>query len=102
MKTFAFAAAAIGLAFISTPAFADPSQNRAVQVEFEDLNLDTPSGQKHLDRRIHRAARSVCGVDDIRTSTRIRNSAVYKCYAKAVSSAKSQVAAMIEDQQRGG
>ena len=103
MKMFAIATAAIGLAVTTTPAFAGSSSDEGtMQIQFDDLNLDTPSGQKQLDRRLDRAARSVCGLDAARTTTRIKDNSARECYEKALASAKSQVATIIEEQQRGG
>ena len=100
MKTFALAAATIGLAVTAAPAFADdrPTMN----VSLKGLDLDTAEGQKMLDTRIDRAAREVCGYDKVRTGTRMRSTAVQDCYEKARASAKQQVAAIVEQRRRGG
>ncbi|QIQ87455.1 UrcA family protein [Erythrobacter sp.] len=103
MKTFAIAAAAFGLAVTATPAFAGGIEERnTMQVSLAGLDLDTPEGQEMLDQRIERAARDVCQLDRMRTGTRLQSNAAKECYAKAKASAKQQVAAMLENQRRGG
>lgn len=55
---------------ISTAAFAgdvgemtvDENGLRSIAVYYDDLNLDSESGMDTLDRRIHQAAKEVCGV----------------------------------------
>jgi len=103
MKTLAITAAAIGLAVTASPALADgDTEKNTMNVSLAGLDLDTPEGQKMLDRRIDRAAREVCQFDRVRTGTRVRSRAAIDCYEKAKASASRQVAAMIEKQRRGG
>lgn len=102
MKTFAIAAAAIGLACTTTPAFAGEREKMSLEVELSDINLGTASGQKLLDQRIERAVRTVCRVTDVKTGTRIMNQDARACLAKARASAREQVAALTGDMQRGG
>ena len=102
MKTFAIAAAAIGLACTTTPAFAGEREKMTLEVELSDINLGTASGQKLLDQRIERAVRTVCRVTDVKTGTRIINRDARACLAKARADAREQVAALTGDKQRGG
>ncbi|WP_185960202.1 UrcA family protein [Erythrobacter insulae] len=102
MKILALAGASFGLAITATPAFAAADNVKEQTIQIDDLNLETAAGQKTLDRRIDRVARSVCGVSDVRTGTRIRNSSVYSCVENARASAKRQVAAMIDEKRLGG
>ncbi|WP_299195823.1 UrcA family protein [uncultured Erythrobacter sp.] len=102
MKTLAIATATLGLAFTASPAFADPAELPHQAISIAGLDLATPEGQRMLDRRIDRAAREVCQVDNIRTGTRIRSQEAQRCFAKARASAQQQVAVIIEDQRRGG
>ncbi|MEL6878239.1 MAG: UrcA family protein [Pseudomonadota bacterium] len=101
LKT-AITATALGLAALSTPAIAGGEKAPAVTVEIADLNLSTPEGQERLDRRIETAARKVCGLDAVRTGTRMRSARSERCYTEAMKSVEQQVAAMIEAKQRGG
>ena len=48
---------------VATPAHASDEENQSAVVRTSDLDLNSAEGRKKLDRRIHRAARSVCGPD---------------------------------------
>lgn len=102
MKTFALAAGTFALAFTASPAFAGQVEKAEEDVSFAGLDLDTPEGQKMLDSRIDRAAKIVCGVDAVRTGTRIKSAEARECYDKARASAKRQVASIMEDERLGG
>jgi UrcA family protein len=103
MKTLAFAAATLGMACTTAaPAFANETEKMTIKVDVSDLNLASASGQKWLDRRVERAVRTVCRITDPQTGNRILNRDARECLAKARASAKSQVAALIADRQRGG
>lgn len=102
MKIFALAAATVGLAVTAAPAFAGSEGKQSIDVSFADLNLSTPEGQETLDNRIEAAARKACGIDKVRTGTRIKSSSATRCYNSAMTSVKRQVASAIADQQRGG
>ena len=101
-KTLAIAAASFGLAFTASPALAGPEELPKQHVSIAGLDLDTVEGQQMLDQRINRAAREVCQINRIPTGTRIRSQVAQDCVAKARASAQRQVAAIIEDQPRGG
>lgn len=58
---------------------------RATIVRIDDLDLDSATGQRRLERRIGRAARWVCGFDRI-----IRRS-VEKCMTDAKQNAHAQL-----------
>ncbi len=100
MKSFAFAAAAIGL--VASPAFAGVEKAPTTSVSYADLNLESVEGQKALDARIDSAARKICQVDRVRTGTRLISAESRSCYDKARASAKKQVATAVADQQLGG
>jgi UrcA family protein len=99
MKTrSAILAAALGAAMLATPAFAG-----STGISYSDLNLATPQGQAQLDRRIDSAARSMCGIADVRTGTMLQGTKNKQCYEAAKASARKQVAERIErDGARGG
>ena len=101
-KTLAIAAASIGLTLSASPAMAGPDELPKQHVSIAGLDLDTAEGQEMLDARINRAAREVCQIDRIPTGTRIRSQVAQECVAKARASAQRQVAAIMEDQRRGG
>lgn len=98
MRKILIAAAAIASLGTALPASAQES----IAVPYRDLNLDTVEGQKALDRRIVNAARKVCGLDEVRTGTRIRPPKEQECYRTAMVQAKARVAAIIAAEQRGG
>ena len=105
--TGAITAASVGFAMLATPVLAmSPEEARVTKqtehVSYEGLDLATAEGQKLLEQRIEIAARRVCGFDNARTGTRLRPAGVYRCLAKARSSARTEVAALIEAQRRGG
>lgn len=102
MKTFAIAAAAVGLAVTATPALAGNSIVQTIEVTAAGLDLSTPEGQRMLDKRVEAAARNVCGVESVSTGTRIRSLNERTCYQKALAGAKRQIATLVADQQRGG
>lgn len=97
MKKTLAALAALSLTTLSVSA-----QAQDAQVKFDDLNLATAKGQKMLDRRIDRAARSICGIDRQQTGTRMRDKGAAECYAEAKAKASAQVAALIERSAKGG
>ncbi|MCK0129721.1 UrcA family protein [Erythrobacter sp. F6033] len=102
MKTFAIATAAIGLAVTAVPAFAGPTDVPVEKVSTAGLDLDTPAGQKMLDQRIDRAARSVCRVNEVRTGSRLKSVEARACVSKARASAKRQITSIIENERLGG
>ena len=95
------AAALLGAAtaFVS-PAGAETSAS--VAVKYSDLNLSSRSGQAQLDRRIDKAARSICGIDDVITGSRLPSTEARQCYEQAKASVHDQVAERIaRDNSRG-
>lgn len=107
-KTFTQSVLAAGLsAALVAPAFAagpsaDDAPRRTAKIEVADLDLATPAGQRALDRRIESAVREVCRTVDIRTGTRLLDRESLTCHARARAEAKQQVAALINEAQRGG
>jgi len=93
------AAAALGAAAVlAVPAAAETS----VGVKYSDLNLSTKEGQDRLERRIDSAARSACGMDEIRTGRFTPSTAQRQCYAQTKASVHAQVAeAIARDGSRG-
>lgn len=77
------------------------SESRVVR--YDDLNLASPAGMERLDRRIDRAARSICGLGGTARIVGLRAlEAAGDCLAKAKASAARQVAAAEARQARGG
>ena len=99
--TLALAAASIGVTGITAPAFAGETIRKTQEVSYKGLDLNTAEGQKMLEQRVEIAARRVCDYNARPTSTRMRKEA-RACLAKARINARAQVAAVIEDERRGG
>jgi len=100
--TLAFATAGLA-ATAAAPAFAAPEPGpRTAQVSFADLDLGTAAGQRTLDKRIEKAARSVCRQVSVQTGTRIMDQDATNCLARARADAKQQIAARTSNEQRGG
>lgn len=103
MKTFALAAAALGLVgSAATPVLAEEGERLSIEVKVDDINLASPSGQKLLDRRIERAVRTVCRLDAPTTGSRILTQEKRDCLVAARADARQQVALIAGDRQRGG
>lgn len=102
IRKFALATATLGLAFSAAPAFAGIEAAPTQAVSTAGLDLNTAEGQRMLDQRVERAARRVCNVDQAPIGTRLRSHESRKCLARARASAQSQMAAIVENQQRGG
>ncbi len=98
--------AAIAAAGFAAAAFATPApalaKAQSIAIEWRDLNLETPEGQRALDRRIDTAARKACGMNDTRTGTRFVSRDARDCYQKAKVGARAQVAAIREETRLGG
>ena len=99
MKTSLALIAAAGLAVVAAPVAA---ANQSVTVEYKDLNLSSPKGQKILERRIDAAARQVCGADSTVTGTRIVSRESRACMANAKRQLAKKIASLVEDQRLGG
>lgn len=97
IKSLMAASAAMAVAFTAVPASAD-----TVKINYADLNLSTPAGRDVLERRIHSAARKLCGYRALRTGTRIVTADMQRCLAKAKDGAKQQMAAANAGQKLGG
>ena len=102
MKTLAVATATLALALSSGAALAQTTQPVTKSVKFSDLNLSTPEGQARLETRIESAIRDVCSDHLDRSGTRIRSNSYNECLANARASTQRQVAAALDNYQRGG
>jgi len=97
MKKSLIALAAIGTMFTAAPAFAG-----GVTVEYRDLNLTTAQGQQALERRIDKAAKSVCQYDRAKTGSRMTKPEVAQCYRAAKKQATQQMAVIVNSERVGG
>lgn len=101
-KTVTQALVALGLAGTAiSPAMAGV-QTMTIGVPTADIDLGTAKGQKILDRRVQKAVRHVCRTTSVTTGSRIISQDARACLAKARSDARQQVAALTNEQQRGG
>ena len=91
--------AALGAALLATPVLAE-TPNASIRTS--DLNLATPAGQEQLDRRIDAAARTMCGISDIRTGTILQGNKQKQCFEHARVTAHQQVAAQLAHNDAAG
>jgi UrcA family protein len=92
--------ATVGIFSIPNAAMAQ-AEKSSVSVSYADLDLTTPDGQQKLDRRIDRAARQVCAMDEVTTGTLIRSQASNVCYRLALRDVRSHVAAAASNSRSG-
>jgi len=93
-----FAAAALSMAVAASPAAA-----AEVAVSYQDLDLSTQEGRDVLARRLDSAARQACGYGEASlTGTRTISKSAKSCYAKAKSSSRDTLAAILRQNGFGG
>lgn len=96
---FALAAATLAL----TPAaHADDTIESEARVAYGDLDLTTEEGVAELDRRIDEAARTICGVREVRTGSRLPSRSARKCYDEAKRQLDRQFAEIKRNAYLGG
>lgn len=93
------ATAAVLGAAMAAPASAQAPE--AVTVRHSDLDLSTEAGQAQLERRIDRAARAACGLNEVSTGTRLPTGFARQCYNDAKARVHEQVAEAIARSDRG-
>ena len=100
MQSLALALTAVVLAVPAVAADEAPS----VGVHYGDLDLTSEAGQRQLDRRLERAAREVCGVDEKTTGTYLRSQHSRECYREARRHLDQQYAEVVsrKSANRGG
>lgn len=96
-------AATLALCALTPPSFAaTPEQGQAVEVRYKDLDLKTAEGKAELNRRIDKAARSACGLDQaVTTGSRIRPHAQTACYRNAMRQIEPQFARLVDSDSEG-
>ncbi|OYW47128.1 MAG: hypothetical protein B7Z08_07795 [Sphingomonadales bacterium 32-68-7] len=80
-------AATLGAALLSAPALA----NDSLAIKTSDLDLETQAGQAQLERRVDRAARTACGLGEVRSGTNLPSQSARKCFEQAKANAMRQV-----------
>lgn len=97
---------AIVAALCTAGLFAAPTAFAASrEVSFNDLDLTTVEGQKILDTRLDRAARSVCKVARPTTGTLLNSDIDRNCYRQALGKARGHMASAVDkvqDSRLGG
>jgi UrcA family protein len=81
---------------------AQPALAESVKVAYDDLDLSTPKGQKELKERIDAAAKKICGIDDVRTGTRLPSSDSRTCLRDTKQQIQHQLAAVLDQYKAGG
>ena len=94
--------AAFSIVVSPGPAMAAEAQTAHVAIKTSDLDLNDPRGQQTLDRRIDHAARAICGMNGVRTGTRLASDDAKACYQQAVRTTRAQVAEVAANARRGG
>jgi UrcA family protein len=93
---------AAALAVTPVGAQAQQQERRVVTVTHDDLDLTTEAGRDELERRIDRAARDVCGMEERVTGSRLPPSSVKRCYKQAKRQIGERFAQIMETGARGG
>ncbi|KRA81577.1 UrcA family protein [Altererythrobacter sp. Root672] len=82
IRTLSLALAAASALITPAVAFAGENQTtQRVRIAYKDLDLSSDAGQKELDRRMDKAARDACGMDEKVTGSRIATSESRQCYS---------------------
>ncbi|RIV89045.1 UrcA family protein [Aurantiacibacter zhengii] len=103
MKTISIktglAAALAASAVLAAPVSA--AEAESVAVRYSDLDLSTQAGQAALERRLHRAAEEVCGIDRRTSGAALPSSEARRCYRETILNFDQEIALRAEAQQRG-
>jgi UrcA family protein len=96
-------AATLALCALTPPTFAaTPEHENAAEVRYQDLDLKTADGKAELNRRIEKAARTVCGLDQaVTTGSRIRAHSQTACYRNALRQIEPQFARLVDSNGEG-
>lgn len=100
-NSLALALASVALLAAPTVS-AQQTETRTTGISYDDLDLHTTEGREELDRRIDRAAREVCDLDQSVVGTRIRSRYARECFRDAKRQLARQFAQVIENQQKLG
>ncbi len=76
-------ALALAATVLTVPAAATEDEAPSVEVRYSDLDLTSEAGQRQLDRRLERAAREVCGMDEKVVGSYLRPRHSRECYLEA-------------------
>lgn len=100
IRTLTFSSA-LAAALLCGPAIAADDAPKSVEVRYHDLDLTTAAGARELDRRIDKAAKSVCQVEQVATGTRIASREARACFKETKVKLGDSVAAAVAKKERG-
>ena len=92
---------AMAAATMAMPAVAAGEPAATARVDYKDLDLATKAGRDELERRLDRAARSVCGTDQAMSGTRLPPQAARQCLRDVRARLDRQFASMIGGEPQG-
>lgn len=101
-RIFVIATAAASLIAAAAPSFAAEAAGKSIAVSYKDLDLASIDGQKTLERRINKAARTVCGMDQVTTGSRIASTESRECYAQLTTKTRTAIAEATSNARLGG
>ena len=81
---------------------AQPASAESVAVAYDDLDLSTAQGQETLEHRIDKAAKEVCGFNEVTIGTRIHSREAKECIKSAKLQIQEKLAALFDKDKRGG
>jgi UrcA family protein len=80
-----------------------PAQAAQVSVGYADLDLKSADGRATLEKRIQKAARAVCGMDDAPTTgSKMQSRSRLQCYDNATSEIGQSIARAVEKRENKG
>ncbi len=97
MRTAFIALAALALGTATTTVSA-----KDFVVQHADLDLSNTRDQTTLKNRIKQAARDFCGVNEVRTGTRLRSTEEVQCVAEVTKLANERMAALVDERVNKG
>lgn len=101
IRSIALALAAAATLAVPAVASAATKETTTTGVHYKDLDLASAGGQKELERRIDKAARSVCGMDENVVGSRISARDSRECYRTARQQLGEQVSRLVKDSAAG-
>jgi UrcA family protein len=90
--------AIIALSALTMAAAVPASASTDLVIQYDDLDLSSPKGQKVLERRIDTVARKYCGVGSTMTGTRMKSPGATECLNSARDAAREQMAVLVKRQ----
>ncbi len=95
-RVYAMALALAATGIVLSPAIASAQDERSASISYSDLDLTTEDGIAALNQRIERAARYVCGLDDVNLGTRLRSREARQCVSEARENIEESLAEVVD------